>query len=265
MGGPGVPPYAQGGTGVPPYLQGGTGTPYGQGAAGAPSYVQGGAGPPSYVPGAAGAPPYIQGADGQWQPQAPRSSRWDRLAICGFVLGLLGVLVIGPILSIVALRRIRRSGERGRGLAIAGLVLSGCWLAVAIAGLGFAAVAGGRADVGEITAISNIEVGQCFDADLTKRTLLVAKVADCTAAHGGETYAKVTADLSGLANNEQELTATQECGSSFETFVGIPYDESELDIFYVVLGERNVADGNIVCMLGLPGQRLTGSMRGTRR
>jgi hypothetical protein len=55
------------------------------------------------------------------------------MAIAGFVLGLLGFAGITAILGIVfgsvALSRIRRTAQEGKGLAIAGIVLGSCWLA----------------------------------------------------------------------------------------------------------------------------------------
>lgn len=52
------------------------------------------------------------------------------MAIAAFVLGLVGVWILGIVLGIVALKRIRRTAQQGRGLAIAGIVLSGIWLAI---------------------------------------------------------------------------------------------------------------------------------------
>ena len=81
---------------------------------------QGPAGPPG-GPGGPGrrTAPYPVKADG-----------WRRMA--SLILGLLGITVIGAIagvvLGILALGQIRRTGQRGRGLAIAGLAFSALWL-----------------------------------------------------------------------------------------------------------------------------------------
>jgi hypothetical protein len=40
---------------------------------------------------------------------------------------------------------------------------------------------------------------------------------------------------------------------------------SDLEIFFVVLDDNEVAGGNILCMLGQLGEPLTGSMRGSER
>ena len=195
----------------------------------------------------------------------PAVHRTNGFAIAAFVAGLVGMVVLAPVFSIVALRRIRRTGDRGRSLAITALMLTGCWLAV-IALIAALAVWGNReAGVGNSTPVANIRVGQCFDADLGKSTLLVAKIADCTGPHAGEAYATASASLAGLDDNEKDLSAAQSCANSFEGFVGGPYDKSELDIFFVVLQDDESAGGNVLCMLGTPGKELTGSMRGTGR
>jgi hypothetical protein len=56
------------------------------------------------------------------------------LAIAAFVLGLLGFVgisaITGIILGIVALRQIRTTGQKGKALAIWGIVLGSAWLAL---------------------------------------------------------------------------------------------------------------------------------------
>jgi hypothetical protein len=81
-----------------------------------------------------------------WGPNVMPQSGTDGLAIAGFVLGLLGFVGISAILGIVfgsvALNRIRRSAQGGRGLAIAGIVLGSCWIAFWVLIIVVAAVSG---------------------------------------------------------------------------------------------------------------------------
>jgi hypothetical protein len=57
------------------------------------------------------------------------------MAIASMVLGILWIYCLGSILALifgyVALSQIRRRGEAGRGMAIAGVVLG--WIGVAVA------------------------------------------------------------------------------------------------------------------------------------
>ena len=101
------------------YVPGSTGPqdPFGPGD---PFTRQGAPGPP----GARGGP----GGPGQRAGQGKANG----FAVASLVLGLLGITVIGAVLGIIfgimALRQIRRTGQRGRGLAIAGLIFSAIWL-----------------------------------------------------------------------------------------------------------------------------------------
>lgn len=82
-------------------------------------------------------------------PQAPAPGRTSGLAIAGFVLSLFGVLgfvvsalfgipvVVALVVSIKGVRAIRSSGGalRGRGLAVAGIVISIASLLVLVVGV----------------------------------------------------------------------------------------------------------------------------------
>lgn len=191
---------------------------------------------------------------------------WDRFAVGGFVLSLPGLAPLAALLAVIGLRRIRRSGARGRRLAVAALALSGCW----VVALGVAAaldVYGERkAGIGRSGPIADARVGQCFTADLRADTLTTVTTTDCADPHAGEVYAKVSASLAGLSPQARETAATKQCATAFQRFVGRSYEASALDMYFVVLtDDRSVADGNVLCLLGEPGQSLTGSMRGSQR
>lgn len=102
---PGQPPPGQGAYGQPPYGQ----PPYGQPPYGHPGYQYGPQGYPYGYYGYVGPPPN------------------NGLAIASFVLGLVWAFWLGSLLAIifghVAMHQINRRGDRGRGFAIAGLVL----------------------------------------------------------------------------------------------------------------------------------------------
>jgi hypothetical protein len=89
-------------------------------------FTQQGAGP--------GGPPGRPGAPGRraGTPGAGAPGKVNRFAVASLILGLIGITVIGAIagivLGILALGQIRRTGQRGRGLAIAGLAFSVLWL-----------------------------------------------------------------------------------------------------------------------------------------
>lgn len=196
---------------------------------------------------------------------SPAQQRLDRYAVLAFATALPGLVPLAVVLAGIGLRRIRRTGYRGRRLAYGALVLSGCWtIAIGVA-VGMTLYGERRAGIGRTVAISQVEVRQCFDADLEVETLRLVRIADCAVPHTGEAYGKVRASLTGLSAEETSTVATQQCATAFRGFVGTSYERSELDMYYVVLEDPPVADGNVLCLLGMPGTRLIGTMHGTQR
>lgn len=100
-------------------------------------YAPGIPGAPYYAP-AYPASPYAHGL--QRAPHVyPHVRRTNPLAVASFVMGLVGVLpilpFIGSLLAVIfghiALTQTSKSGDRGRGFAIAGIILG--WLIIALA------------------------------------------------------------------------------------------------------------------------------------
>ena len=118
-------------------------------------------------------------------------------AIASFVLGLLTVAVLSVIFALIALRRIKRLGQRGRGLAIAGLALSGFWVVVVVAAIVAAnlgkatrsASTGVITHRGHINAFS-LRVGDCFDNPVGARAVNTVTAIPCDQPHNAQIYAK---------------------------------------------------------------------------
>lgn len=195
----------------------------------------------------------------------PGRQRQDGYAIAAFAVSLPGLVPFAVLLAGVALRRIKRLGGHGKRLAYAALLVSLCWVLAIGTAVTLNLVAEHRRGIGRTVSISQVDVGRCFDADLESDALRVVRIADCAQAHTGEAYAKVQAALVGLTAAQTGAAATDQCAGAFGDFVGKPYEHSELDMYYVVLENREVADGNVLCLLGMPGTHLTGTMRGAQR
>ena len=90
-------------------------------------YAQGGGqqyGQPDYTQNMSNYAPYGQCNQSQYgNGYSPEPTTWNGLCIAGFVCSFL-VPIVGLILSIIALTQINRTGEKSRGMAIAGIVIS---------------------------------------------------------------------------------------------------------------------------------------------
>jgi hypothetical protein len=131
------------------------------------------------------------------------------MAIAAFVVGLAGVPILGIVLGIVALRRINRTFQQGRGLAFAGITLSCVWLLITVLviviGLGSGPVVtpppssaqSGSASSGASSSHSvdpfTLTTGDCFDnpTPTAGQTQTVTTVVEtpCTHPHNAQIFA----------------------------------------------------------------------------
>jgi hypothetical protein len=231
-----------------------------------PSPPDPGAHPPSGQP---WPPPPPSDVPGVAQPR-----RTNGFAIASLVLGFVGICGLGLILSItfgvIALVQIRRTGERGKGLAIGGLALSGLWVAgfatlVAVAilspdverGASGEIIKGGRLNTSELVA------GDCVD-DVDEGYAMSVPAVPCSEPHRGEVFAVVELTGTGRYPGEDEVfdLAADRCSADFGAYAPRA-DLDELDLFTLYpngAGWRR-GDRTVVCVAGYPDGARTGTLR----
>jgi hypothetical protein len=148
--------------------------PYGQ----PPIYGQPPRGP--YAPSPPPPLPYSAPPPGYYAPP-PQATNW--WAIISLIFGVVGGVLISVVCGIVGLNRAKK-GQGGRGLAIAGLVLSGLWVLVAVAGVIFYLVVG----TGTVTA-TDVKVGDCLKQIPNGTRVMTVDTVGCDQAHAGEVFA----------------------------------------------------------------------------
>ncbi|MEU2392644.1 DUF4190 domain-containing protein [Streptomyces sp. NPDC007369] len=211
-------------------------------------------------------------------------------AVVAFVMSLVCAIPLVPlILGIVALSQIRKSGEKGRGLAIAAIVIHSLTLAfyaiMLVLGLSGALDdgpstrrdTGGQVTTPRSSDVEDIRKGDCFntDDDLAKtqeregtQAGLSVRIVPCDQPHEGEAYAVFDLDAGPFPGMDKVVaTAEEKCGGKALTdYVGsaaaLP---KTLEVFYYhpqasswIRGDRSVT-----CFLGNAGGTSTGSARGT--
>ncbi|GAA2649881.1 DUF4190 domain-containing protein [Streptomyces vastus] len=223
-------------------------------------------GPYGYQPWGQGHPPYTP-------PLPPPAPPVNGFAIAALVLGILCFLpLIGLILGFIALAQIRKKGERGKGMAIAGVILSGLGTAFLV----FAFASGGAAEFWERFkegaregATFSVDKGECFDTpegSLEGVAYDVDKV-PCADKHDGEVFANFQTD-GGSYPGDAAITeaADEKCYTLQAAYAmdswAVP---DNVDIYYFTPTSQSwdLGDREISCFFGNkdPSAGLTGSLR----
>lgn len=266
--------------------------------------------PPPYAPGAQGYPGAAQGypgaaqataADGTYlapYPAPPASGRTNVVAIVAIILGFL-FPIGGIVAGAVALAQVKRTGEKGRGLAIGGIiagsVLTVLFVLAAIGLFVFSVFVGATAASGESGSSTDpfappvpsasgggveitpsdpsaddpyaLFVGECLDG-LASGVIADDSFVDCAGPHTYEVYSTfAVADGAFPGDDALGNAAFEGCDAEFESFVGVPYGDSTLDWEYVGPTEQTWSDGDrsISCILYDPAGEVTGSLEGSAR
>ena len=197
-----------------------------------------------------------------------KTSGW---AIASFVLGLVGGFVFSPIFGVVALRRIKRFGQRGRGLAIAGLILSGAWvvLIVIVAVISNLGNATRSPATGKITnsgslSVFSLAVGDCFNNPPGATSLTSVTAIPCSQAHNAQIYARFSLSgsiLSYPGNTALTRTATNGCNARAGIIDKSKITNSMTIRFLFPLADSWLDGQRIVtCMIANPTENVTSSL-----
>ncbi|WP_369248956.1 DUF4190 domain-containing protein [Streptomyces sp. R41] len=235
--------------------------------------------PPGLPPGASPYPntPY----PGPYQPWGQGYSPYNRpapvngLAISALVLGILCFLpAVGLVLGIVALAQIKKRGERGKGMAVGGMVMSSIGvvlLTVAVATGGVGDFWDGFKDAANDSggAAFSLKKGECFDAPggaLEGMAYDVDKV-PCAGEHDAEVFADFRMS-GGAYPGDGAITdsADEKCYALKDAYAmdawAVP---DNVDVYYFTPTRQSwrLGDREITCMFGNTDEKgsLTGSLR----
>jgi hypothetical protein len=193
--------------------------------------------------------------------------------VAALVLGVLCFLpAAGLVLGLIALRQIRRNGQSGRGLAIAGAVLSSVGIALWAVTLSTGVLSEaweGFKDGAQGNESLSLAKGDCFDAPggLEGDTYDVDPVS-CEGGHDGEVFAVVTLP-GGAFPGDAEITdiADERCYALQDQYAmdswAMPAD---VDVYFLMPSRDSwrYGDRAITCVFGNTDAKagLTGSLRG---
>lgn len=193
---------------------------------------------------------------GEPYPTPPKTtSGW---AIAALIFGIIGGVLLSVIFGIVALNKTKDGRQGGRGMAIAGLVLSGLW------------VIGGVVLVVALLFISkdhviatDLKVGDCITDVPTSTRIMTIPTIDCKESHGGEVYAVLTMPDGSYPGQSAIDEWQNKCPDELQTFSPEAMADDSVGVFvlYPTQETWNQGDRAVTCIATLAPKR-AGSIKG---
>jgi hypothetical protein len=151
-------------------------------------------------------------------------------------------------------------------IVAASFLLSGCASLTGLFG-GVTRDDGGSISEGGDLGTNEMVVGDCFD-DFNQGGLTASVDAiPCAEEHVYEVFHDFSLPEGDYpSDSAMEDAVYEECDPAFADFVGVTYDESELEYFYFSPTEEGWTqydDRLISCIIGTEGVRVTGSVKGS--
>lgn len=213
-------------------------------------------------------------------PQRPTGT--NGLAIAALVLGICGFLVatpiIGLIFGIVSLSAVRKSGQKGKGLAISGIVLSSAWIAIFATFMTIAVIATGDPAVRDangtvvspgVVSVFALQKKDCFTLPhgvigSTHTKTATVKVVPCSTAHDSESIGLFTlADESLPTADDLHTESTKQCVQLLNAAIPDPASlPSGSRMEYLYPDQRAWDNGRrqVMCFVQFPAATMTQSV-----
>ena len=188
----------------------------------------------------------------EWQQPWAAPTKTNVLAVLSLVFAFL-CFPAGLVLGIIALAQLRRSQDSGKGLAIAGVAISGTLTGfiVLFVGLG---LSGAFDDVynsqGRVGQVGSTVIGACLTGSSSHSGL--SALVDCSEAHAEEVYAVKTVTTDGWPGEESLGSEADDfCHASIKEYVGTNWFDSDFDYAWYQPDEAEWSAGErrLVCVL----------------
>ena len=131
---------------------------------------------------------------------------------------------------------------------------------------------------GRAVHTTDLQVGDCYnetdDSDTGDTNsdgipqIGDVEVVDCSAPHGHEVYSNHQIAQSTFPDRDTMRSEAAACVTAFETYVGVPLDQSRYSVSYLTPSEGSWAQGDhtITCtIVNKDGSLITGSLKGAAR
>jgi hypothetical protein len=225
---------------------------------------------PSPPPQQYGPPPQPYGPPAAWPPRPTRPGV-NGFAIAALVLSIVGGILLSVIFAFVALGQVKRTGQKGRGLALASLAVSGVWVLVFAILIAVAVLSGAdRDDGGRISGAGDVSAtalraGDCVNDLDESDSVLSLPAVPCAEPHEGEVFAVFDLEAGPYPGEDRVFTLAQErCSNEFETYAPSMVDDTKIELFLLQPSQLSWGRGDreITCIATDPSARRVGSIKG---
>jgi hypothetical protein len=113
-----------------------------------------------------------------------------------------------------------------------------------------------------------VEVGDCLATDPTGEVVSQVPTVDCEEPHTSEAFHSATIEAEELPSEADiEQLVEDECLAEFESFVGMPYELSALEVLWLSPTAESWEQGDreLTCLVTDPAGQTTGSLEGAGR
>ena len=205
-----------------------------------------------------------------YQQAPPPPAGTNGWAVASLIFGILGGVLLSVIFGIVALVQIPKRRQKGKGLAVTGLVLSALWVLGIVAAVIFAAAnSANRNDAGDIVdsgtvSVNDLKAGDCFNGLTDSGTVLSVDAVPCADPHDAEVLAVFS--LTGTAFPGDQAVfdqAEKGCNDRLADYSNkaVEDDSIELYVFHPTQQSWSRGDHEVTCIIGNPNEKITGSLK----
>jgi hypothetical protein len=113
-----------------------------------------------------------------------------------------------------------------------------------------------------------VEKGDCLASEPSGGEVSEVPTVGCEEPHTSEAFHVATIDAEELPSSaEIEQLVEEECVAEFESFVGMPYEQSALEVIWLEPTQESWEQGDreLVCLVTDPAAQTTGSLEGANR
>jgi hypothetical protein len=215
------------------------------------------------------APPQQYQPSGYYQPPPPPAGT-NGWAVASLIFGILGGILLSVIFGIIALVQIPKRRQKGKGLAITGLVLSGLWVlgivAAVVVAINTSADRDADGDIvsGGSVSVTELKAGDCFNGLTENGTVIRVNAVPCAEPHDAEVFAVF--ELAGTefpGDDKVFEDAEKGCNDRLPDYSNRAVEDASIELYVFHPTRQSWARGDheVTCIVGSPSQKITGSLK----